>query len=386
MTDIFTSKLTDLKNSGVYRVLKIAETANEAVQIINGKRVINCCSNNYLGFANHPRLKVAAIKAIEKYGVGSGAVRTINGNTTLHEELDKKIASFKHEKRAHHFQSGLTCNTGAIQAISEEGDLLLSDELNHASIIDGMRLSKAAKKVYKHCDVNHLEEMLKTHRKDYKNVFIVTDGVFSMDGDIAPLPQIVELAKKYECLTYVDDAHGSGVLGKNGRGTVDHFGLHGKVDLIVGTLSKAIGSVGGYIAGSNDMYEFLNHRARTILFSTSLPPASVAAAIEAFNILEETAEYSKKLWENTTFFQNKLRESGFEIAKTQTPITPILIGEEAKALETSKALFENGVYASAIVFPTVAKNTARIRCMVSSFHTKEQLEEVVNVFKKIRNW
>jgi glycine C-acetyltransferase len=381
--NIFKEKLEDLKNSGVFRKLNILQSPNEAVEIVNGKEVINLCSNNYLGFANHPRLKAKAIEAIQNFGVGAGAVRTINGNTTLHELLDEKIAKFKHEEKAHHFQSGLNCNIGAIQSITEEGDLILSDELNHASIIDGVRLSKATKKVYKTCDANHLEEMLKEHRGNHKNTLIITDGVFSMDGNLAPLPEIVELAKKYNCLTYVDDAHGSGVLGQNGRGTVDYFGLHGKVDFIIGTLSKAIGSIGGYVAGSKETYEWLNHRARPLLFSTALPPASVACAIEAITMLEETDEYTKKLWENALFFQSKLKQEGFDIGKTQTPITPVMIGEEAKAMEVSRKLLENGVYASPIVFPTVAKGKARIRFMVSASHTKEQLERVVNTLKKI---
>jgi glycine C-acetyltransferase len=383
MQNILKNRIEDLKTSGVFRTLNVLESANEAMEVVNGFQVINLCSNNYLGFANHPRLKAKAIEAIEKFGVGAGAVRTINGNTTLHEMLDKKIAKFKHEEMAHHFQSGLNCNIGAIQAITEEGDLILSDELNHASIIDGVRLSKATKKVYKTCDPNHLEDMLKEHRGNYKNAFIITDGVFSMDGNIAPLPEIVNLANKYNCLTYVDDAHGSGVLGKNGRGTVDHFGLHGKVNFIIGTLSKAIGSIGGYVAGLKETYQWLNHRARPLLFSTALPPASVACAIEAIDILEETDEYTKKLWENTLFFQSKLKEAGFDIGKTQTPITPVIIGEEAKAMEVSRKLFENGVYASPIVFPTVAKGRARIRFMVSASHTKEQLENVVLVLQKI---
>ena len=383
MTSILKSRIDDLKTAGVFRKLNVLQSPNQAIEVVNGKEVINLCSNNYLGFANHPRLKAKAIEAIEKFGVGAGAVRTINGNTTLHELLDEKIARFKHEEKAHHFQSGLNCNMGAIQAITEEGDLILSDELNHASIIDGVRLSKATKKVYRSCDMNHLEEMLKEHRGNYKNTFIITDGVFSMDGNIAPLPQIVELANKYNALIYVDDAHGSGVLGKNGRGTIDHFNLHGKVDFIVGTLSKAIGSIGGYVAGSKETYEWLNHRARPLLFSTALPPASVASAIEAITILEETDEYTRKLWDNAKFFQNKLKEQGFDIGKTQTPITPVIIGDEAKAMQISRELFENGVFVSPIVFPTVAKGTARIRFMVSASHTKEQLGTVVDVLTKI---
>lgn len=382
--DFLSNKVKDLKDAGVFRKLNVLQSPNDAMEIVNGKEVINLCSNNYLGFANHPRLKEVAIKAIEKYGVGAGAVRTINGNTDLHEELDLKLAKFKGEQRVHHFQSGLNCNMGAISLIAEEGDLILSDELNHASIIDGTRLSKASKKVFKHCDMENLENILKSERSKYKKVLVISDGVFSMDGNIAPLPDLVKIAKSYDALTYIDDAHGSGVLGQSGRGTIDHFHLHKQVDFIVGTLSKAIGSIGGYIAGSENLYDFLNHRARPLLFSTALPPASVAVSIEAINMLEESEEYSKKLWDNTKFFQQGMLAEGFSIGKTETPITPIHIGEEDKALEVAKFMFERGVYVSPIVFPTVPKGTARVRCMISSNHTKEQLQKVIDVFKEVR--
>jgi glycine C-acetyltransferase len=378
------NKVLELKSTGVFRKLNIINSPNDALEIVNGKEVINLCSNNYLGFANHPRLKKAAIQAIEKFGVGAGAVRTINGNTILHEELDKKLAEFKGEEKVHHFQSGLNCNMGVISSIVDEGDLILSDELNHASIIDGSRLSKATRKIYKHSDMNNLEDILKQERHLYKNVLIISDGVFSMDGDIVKLPDLVSIAKKYNAITYIDDAHGSGVLGKNGRGTIDHFHLHKEVDIIVGTLSKAIGSIGGYVAGSEDMYDWINHRARPILFSTALPPACVAASLEAIKILQETDEYSNKLWENTKYFQKQMQNNGFDIGQTQTPITPIIIGEEAKALLVSKKLLENGIYASPIVFPTVAKNKARIRCMISSTHNKEQLDKVIQAFINVR--
>jgi len=383
--DFLKQKVEELKELGVFRTLKVVDSPNEATEIVNGQEVINLCSNNYLGFANHPRLKKASIIATEKYGVGAGAVRTINGNTVLHEELDRRLAQFKNEEAVHHFQSGLSCNIGSIQALMGDGDLILSDELNHASIIDGMRLSKAARKVFRHSDMNHLEELLKSEREKFNQVMIISDGVFSMDGDIALLPEIVALAKKYRTLTYIDDAHGSGVLGRNGRGTIDHFNLHHEVDFIVGTLSKAIGVIGGYIAGSKSMYEWLNHRARPILFSTALPPNCVAAIIEAITMLEESDQYTLKLWDNTKFFHNKIKELGFSIGNTETPITPIHIGEESKALEVSKKLFENGIYASPIVFPTVPKNTARIRCMISATHSKDQLDYVSKTFSKIRD-
>jgi glycine C-acetyltransferase len=383
--DFLAEKVNALKSDGVFRKLNILQSPNDALEVVNGFEVINLCSNNYLGFANHPRLKEVAIKAIEKYGVGAGAVRTINGNTDLHEQLDLRLAKFKAEERVHHFQSGLNCNMGAICLIAEEGDLILSDELNHASIIDGTRLSKASKKVYKHCDMEHLESILKAERLKYKKVLIISDGVFSMDGNIAPLRDLVKIAKSYEALTYIDDAHGSGVLGKSGRGTIDHFNLHKKVDFIVGTLSKAIGSIGGYIAGSENFYDFLNHRARPLLFSTALPPASVAVSIEAISMLEESDEYSKKLWDNTKFFQNGLKDLGFSIGKTQTPITPIHVGDENKALEVAKFMFERGVYVSPIVFPTVPKGTARIRCMLNANHTSTQLQKVIDVFVEVRD-
>lgn len=376
-------KIKDLKEQGVYRKLPTLEGANEAEIILNGKKVINLSSNNYLGFANHPRLKEAAVKAVEKYGIGSGAVRTIVGNMDIHEELEDVLAQFKREEAVMVFQSGFNCNAGTIQAITEKGDLIVSDELNHASIIDGARLSRADKTIYKHNDMDSLEKVLKENREKYKNILIITDGVFSMDGDVADLPSIVNLAEKYEAMTYVDDAHGSGVLGENGRGTVDHFGLHGRVDFSIGTLSKAIGAIGGYVAGSKTMQDWLSHRGRPILFSTSLPPAAVGAIIEAVKMLMESSEYTDRLWSNSRFFKEKLGKLGFDTGKSETPITPVIIGDEAKTMEFSKKLFENGVFVSGIVFPTVPKGTGRVRCMVTAGHTEEQLERAVGVFEKV---
>lgn len=375
--------IQDLKDQGVYRKLPVLEGANEAEVILNGKKVINLSSNNYLGFANHPRMKKAAIEAVEKYGVGSGAVRTIVGNMDIHEELEKKLAVFKREEAVMVFQSGFNCNAGAIQAITNKGDLILSDELNHASIIDGVKLSKADKAVFKHSDMADLERILKEKREQYANVLIITDGVFSMDGDIALLPEIVELAEKYEAMTYVDDAHGSGVLGESGRGTVDHFGLHGRVDFSIGTLSKAIGVIGGYVAGKQVMKDWLLHRGRPLLFSTSLPPAAVGPIMEAVDMLMETTEYTDRLWDNARYFKEKLGKLGYNTGKSETPITPVIIGEEAKSLEFSKKLLENGVFVSAIVFPTVPKGTGRVRCMVTAGHTKEQLDRAVDVFEQV---
>lgn len=376
-------KIQELKDEGVYRKLPVLESANEAEVILNGKKVINLSSNNYLGFANHPRLKKASIEAVEKYGVGAGAVRTIIGNMDIHEELEKVLAEFKREEAAFLFQSGFNCNAGTIQAIAQKGDIIISDELNHASIIDGARLSRADKAIYKHSDMNSLEQVLKENRDKYENILIITDGVFSMDGDIAKLPEIVELAEKYEAMTYVDDAHGSGVLGESGRGTVDHFGLHGRVDFSMGTLSKAIGVIGGYVAGSKTMYEWLSHRARPILFSTSLPPAAVGAITEALKMLMESTEYTDSLWDNANYFKAKIGALGFNTGKSETPITPVIIGDEAKTMEFSRKLLENGVYVSGIVFPTVAKGAGRVRCMVTAAHTKDQLDKAVEVFETV---
>ena len=344
---------------------------------------INLSSNNYLGFSNHPRLKKAAIEAIEKYGAGAGAVRPIIGNMKIHDELEELLAVFKKEEAVLVFQSGFNCNAGTIQAVTEAGDLILSDELNHASIIDGARLSKAKKATYKHSDMADLERVLKETRSEYNNVLIITDGVFSMDGDIAKLPEIVELAEKYNCMTYVDDAHSSGVLGHSGRGTVDHFDLHGRVDFTIGTLSKAIGVVGGYVAGKKVTIDWLKNRGRPFLFSTGMPPAAVGAAMEAIKMLMESEEYTEKLWDNARYFKEKMSVLGFNTGESETPITPIIIGEEAKAIEFSKKLFEAGVFVSPIVFPTVPKGTGRVRCMVTAGHTKEQLDRAVDAFTKV---
>ncbi len=376
-------KIEELKSMGVYRELPVNSGPCEALITLNGKEVINLSSNNYLGLANHPRLIEASINATRKYGVGAGAVRTIVGNMDLHEELDRVLAEFKKEEAAIVFQSGFACNAGAIQAIAEAGDLIISDELNHASIIDGVRLSKADKAVFKHSDMVSLETILKERRSNYRNVLIITDGVFSMDGDIAKLPEIVALAKQYNALTYVDDAHGSGVLGQNGRGTVDHFGLHGQVDFIIGTLSKAVGVVGGYVAGSKAMRQWLLHRGRPLLFSTAMTPASVAAIIEAIHILSETTEFTDRLWDNARYFKQKLASTGFDIGHSETPITPIMVGDEALTIKFSKTLLERGVYVSGIVFPTVAKGKGRIRCMISALHTKEQIDKAVTIMTQV---
>ena len=376
-------KIQELKDQGVYRKLPVLQGASGPEVLLNGKNVINLSSNNYLGFANHPRLKAAAIAAVEKYGAGSGAVRTIIGNMSIHEEMEEVLSKFKREEAAFVYQSGFNCNAGTIQAVTEAGDIIISDELNHASIIDGSRLSRADKGIYKHSDMDSLEAVLKDARDKYRNILIITDGVFSMDGDVAKLPEIVQLAEKYEAMTYVDDAHGSGVLGESGRGTVDHFGLHGRVDFTIGTLSKAIGVVGGYVAGSSTMYEWLSHRARPVLFSTSMPPAAAGAIIEAVKMLTESTEYTDKLWENAKYFKEKMGTLGFNIGNSQTPITPVIIGDEAKTMEFSRRLLDKGVFVSGIVFPTVPKGTGRLRCMVTAGHSKEQLDKAVEAFKAV---
>lgn len=375
--------IVNLKEQGVYRKLPINYGPCTNVIDLNHHQVINLSSNNYLGLANHPRLKKAAIIAIEKYGVGAGSVRTIVGNQDLLEELEELLAKFKGEEAVTCFQSGLNCNIGTIQAIVEKGDLIVSDELNHASIIDGTRLSKADKLIYRHNDMEHLEAILEEKRKLYRNILIITDGVFSMDGDLAKLPEIVRLAKKYNALTYVDDAHGSGVLGKSGRGTIDHFHLNGEIDFIVGTLSKAIGVVGGYVASKKNVKEWLLHRARPLLFSTALPPSAIAATIEAVKMLMESEEYTKQLWDNARYFKAGLKDLGFDIGHSETPITPVMIGNEAKTMELSKTLLAEGVFVSAIVFPTVPQGKGRLRCMVSASHTKENLNDAIQAFKKV---
>ncbi|MBP2026234.1 glycine C-acetyltransferase [Acetoanaerobium pronyense] len=376
-------KVDELKATGLYKEIATLDGPNEAECLVNGKKVINLSSNNYLGFSNHPRLKKAAIAAIEEFGAGAGAVRPIIGNMKIHDELEELLAEFKREEAVLVFQSGFNCNAGTIQAVTDEGDLILSDELNHASIIDGARLSKAKKARYKHSDMEDLERILKEDRDKYNNVLIITDGVFSMDGDIAKLPEIVEIAEKYNCMTYVDDAHSSGVLGQSGRGTIDHFDLHGRVDFTIGTLSKAIGVVGGYVAGKKASIEWLKNRGRPFLFSTALPPAAIGAIIEAIKMLMESEEYTDKLWDNARYFKEKMSTLGFNTGESETPITPIIIGEEAKAIEFSKKLFEAGVFVSPIVFPTVPKGTGRVRCMVTAGHTKEQLDRAVEIFETV---
>ena len=376
-------KVADLKAKGLYRTLPVNQGACEPVLQLEDREVINLCSNNYLSLANDARLKEAAIKAIERYGVGAGAVRTIVGNQSIHEELGKALAAFKKVERCFIYQSGYDCNIGTIQAICDKDDLLISDQLNHASIIDGMRMVKATKQVYAHSNMEELEALLQAAQGKYHNIFIFTDGVFSMDGDLANLPKIVELAEKYGAFTYVDDAHGSGTMGSHGRGTVDHFNLHGRVDFVVGTLSKAIGVKGGYVACKEVSYQWLSHRARPVLFSTTLSPADTAAAKKAIEILAEDDSLQKQLWDNSRYIKEKLTALGFNTGHSETPITPVIIGDEAKTMRFSKALLERGVFVSAIVFPTVPAGTGRVRVMVQAKHTKEQLDKAVAIFAAV---
>jgi glycine C-acetyltransferase len=376
--------LEDLKSKGLYNVINVISGANGPRINVGGKNLINLSSNNYLGLATHPRMVEAAVKATEKYGVGAGAVRTINGTLDIHIELEKKLAQFKHTEAAVAFQSGFNCNMAAISAVMSKKDAILSDALNHASIIDGCRLSGAKIIRFEHSDMADLRAKAKEAKESglYEKVMVITDGVFSMDGDIAKLPEIVEIAEEFDLITYVDDAHGSGVLGK-GAGTVHHFGLSSKIDFQIGTLSKAIGVVGGYVAGTQDLIDWLMVRGRPFLFSTSLTPGAAGACIEAVNILTESTELHDKLWENGDYLKKGLKELGFDIGDSETPITPCIIGEAAKAQEFSKKLFEEGVYAKAIVFPTVPMGTARVRNMPSAAHTKEMLDEAISIYKKV---
>lgn len=376
--------LNDLKSKGLYNEINTITGQNGPVIEIEGKKLVNLSSNNYLGLATNKRMIEAGLAATEKYGVGAGAVRTINGTLDIHVKLEEKLAEFKHTEAAIAFQSGFNCNMAAISAVMGKGDAILSDALNHASIIDGCRLSGAKIIRFEHADMEDLRAKAKEAVESglYGKIMVITDGVFSMDGDIAKLPEIVEIAEEFDLITYVDDAHGSGVLGK-GAGTVHHFGLSHKIDFQIGTLSKAIGVVGGYVAGSKDLIDWLKVRGRPFLFSTSLTPASAGACIEAINILTESTELHDKLWENGNYLKAELKNLGFDIGHSETPITPCIIGDAAKAQEFSRRLYEEGVYAKAIVFPTVPLGTARVRNMPSAAHTKEMLDEAIAKYAKV---
>jgi len=371
------SEIDQLKAHGLHRSLRVIGSANKPVFTVDGKEVINLSSNNYLGLTTHPKLIEASVKATQWYGVGSGAVRTIAGTMTVHEELERRLATFKHTEASLTFQSGFTANVGVLQSILKEEDVIISDQLNHASIIDGIRLSRAPRKIFPHKDMDGLEKVLK-ESQDARVRLVVTDGVFSMDGDIAPMPDIVNLAERYGAIVMIDDAHASGVLGKNGRGTVNHYGLDGRVQIQIGTLSKAIGAVGGYVAGDEVLRDFLIHMARPFLFSTSQPPGVVASCIAALDVLEQEPEIIDKLWDNTRFFKQKLTDLGFNTGHSETPITPVIVGEAHKAMELSDKLFERGVFAQGIGYPTVAQGQARLRTMISAAHTQEQLQTALD--------
>lgn len=374
--------LEELKTKNLYFHLRILEGEQKPIATFDGKEVINLSSNNYLGLTAHPKLRRAAIDAIRKYGVGSGAVRTITGTMKIHMDLEEQIARFKKSEACVVFQSGFTANAGTVSAILGKDDLIVSDELNHASIIDGCRLSKATIKVFKHKDIADCERVLKETENWNGKKLLITDGVFSMDGDIADLPALCDLAERYNCIMMVDDAHASGVLGNRGRGTVDHHNCHGRVDIQVGTLSKAVGALGGYVCGSRDLIDFLYHRARPFLFSTSHPPSVAATCQAAFDLLDsETGEkLIKKLWSNTKFFKRKLKKLGFNTGKSETPITPVMVGDAAKAFDFSRELFDAGVLAMAIGYPTVPEGKARLRTIVTATHKRADLERAAEIF------
>jgi glycine C-acetyltransferase len=377
--------LDDLKARHLYFRLKILQGEQKPVANFDGKEVINLSSNNYLGLTTHPKLRRAAIDATRKFGVGSGAVRTIAGTMKMHMDLEEQIARFKQVEACVVFQSGFAANAGTVSAILGKEDLIISDELNHASIIDGARLSKATIKVFKHKDIADCERILKETENWNAKKLLITDGVFSMDGDIANLPALCDLAERYHCIMMVDDAHSSGVLGSRGRGTIDHFGCHGRVDIQVGTLSKAIGSIGGYVCGSRDLIEFLYQRARPFLFSTSHPPSVTATCQAAFELLDsETGDrLIKKLWSNTKFFKRKLKKLGFNTGKSETPITPIMVGDAEKAFQFSRELFSEGVFVVALGFPTVPEGKARLRSIVTATHKRSDLERALEIFERV---
>ena len=381
-TRFVADEMADLRRQGLFRPLRVLGTAQDTEVIVDGKPVLNLSSNNYLGLTTHPRLKEAMIAATERWGAGAGAVRTIAGTMAIHEELEARLADFKHTEASLVFQSGFTANLGVLQSLVKEGDVIISDELNHASIIDGIRLSKAERSIFKHRDMDDLERHLVKHR-DKRVKLVVTDGVFSMDGDIAPLPAIVERAERYGALIMVDDAHASGVLGQNGRGTVNHFGLDGRVDLQMGTLSKAIGVLGGYVASAQSVREFLIYRARPFLFSTSHPPGVAAACMAALDVLLEEPQRIERLWKNTGRFKQGLKRLGFDIGRSETPITPVIVGKGAVAMDLSDRLFKRGVFAQGIGFPTVPEGRARIRTIVTSAHTDAQLDRALEAFEAV---
>jgi glycine C-acetyltransferase len=376
------TELETLKHEGLYRDLRVLGGEQAAAAVVDGREVVNLSSNNYLGLTTHPALKARAIAAIERFGVGSGSVRTIAGSMELHMELERRLAAFKQTEAVVVFQSGFTANAGTVASILTKDDVVVSDELNHASIIDGCRLSRATVKVFPHKDVDAARQILQALPASQR-ALLITDGVFSMDGDLGPLPALCALAEEYGCIMMVDDAHASGVFGRNGRGTIDHFDVHGRVDIQVGTLSKAIGALGGYVAGSRALIEFLYHRARPFLFSTSHPPPVAAACIAALDILLEQPQIIDRLWENTRFFKAGLAALGFDTGLSESPITPVIVGDAALAVRLSDRLFARGVFAQSIGFPTVARGRARVRTIVTATHTREQLQFALDAFAAV---
>jgi len=377
-----TDEIDSLKQQNLYRRLRVLEDEQKAHTTFDHRSVVNLSSNNYLGLTTHPRLRQRALEAVEVFGVGTGSVRTIAGTMAMHMELERKLAEFKKVEAVVVFQSGFTANAGTVSAILTKEDVVISDELNHASIIDGCRLSRAAIKVFPHKDVDAARKII-TGLPAGQRKLLITDGVFSMDGDLGPLPELCELAEETGCIMMVDDAHASGVFGTNGRGTIDHFGVHGRVDVQVGTLSKAIGALGGYVAGTHALIDFLHHRARPFLFSTSHPPAVAAACIAAIDVLLEEPEIIDRLWENTRFFKSGLEALGFNTGVSESPITPVITGDGALAMTLSDRLFQEGVFAQGIAFPTVAREKARVRTIVTATHTREDLQYALDTFRKV---
>jgi len=376
------TEVENLKAQNLYTPLPILGGEQKARTIINGKEVVNLSSNNYLGFANHPRLRKAAKEAIDKWGFGTGAVRQICGTMPIHLEFEEQLAKYKKTESALVFVAGIAANRGTIQAIMGEEDVIISDELNHGSIIDGVRLVKCERKIYQHGDMKGLGQTLKESQK-FRRRLVVTDGVFSMDGDIAPLKEIAELAEKYNAITMVDDAHGDGVLGKDGRGIIDHFNLHGRIDIDMGTLSKAFGCLGGYIAGTSELKDYLIQRARSFIFTTAHPPAVVAACMEAIRMVQDEPQHLKNLWKNAKYFKEEVKGLGFDTGRSQTPITPIIVGENKNAIRLSEEAFKEGLFVKPILYPLVAKDKARVRTIVTAIHTKEDLDEALVIFEKV---
>jgi len=376
------AELDSLKQQGLYRQLRILDDAQKPLTSVDHRQVINLSSNNYLGLTTHPRLRARALEAIERLGVGTGSVRTIAGTMDLHMELERRLAQFKQTEAVVVFQSGFTANAGTVSSILTKDDIVISDELNHASIIDGARLSRATIKVFPHKDIDAARAVLRSLPAAPRKL-LITDGVFSMDGDLGPLPALCSLAEEFGCIMMVDDAHASGVFGRNGRGTIDHFDVHGRVDVQVGTLSKAIGALGGYVAGSRALIDFLHHRARPFLFSTSHPPAVAAACLAAIDVLLDEPQLIDRLWENTRFFKDGLRALGFNTGMSESPITPVIVGEASLAMTLSDRLFAQGVFAQGIGFPTVPRDKARVRTIVTATHTREELQTALDAFARV---